>query len=487
MGEMPTTYNALQRVTGDDPGAKAAVAARLDPCRSFAVALKGARLAMNDPHRPRYHFSPDNWMNDPIPFYWQGASHIFFQHNPAGAYHADMHWGHAISHDLVRWEQLPIALAPTSSGPDQEGVWTGCVVEDGGTFYAFYTGIPHPRPPLDQVQCVAVSDDLTTWRKPAANPVIGAPPPGFGECFRDPCVWRQEGTWHMMIGSELPERQGGAALHYTSPDLHDWRYEGVLSTSTTAETGHDYECPDLFPLGDRFVLLTSRGRTHWQTGPFDGQHFTREHLGSVDGPTYYAAKTLLDDQNRRILFGWLREARPVEVQKDAGWSGVLSLPRVLSLLPDGTLGQVPAPELSALRGAHRRVEPFQLAASEGQAEATAALPGVSGATLELALRIRPEAGAVAVRVRTTPDGAECAEIRFDPQTGQLGEVALHLAPGEPLDLRVFVDHSVVEAFANGRACFTVRTYPTRDDARGVTVATTGRCTVEDAKVWEVGL
>ena len=100
-----------------------------------------------------------------------------------------------------------------------------------------------------------------------------------------------------------------------------------------------------------WVLLSSRQQTAWATGAYERLRFRPQAQGTVDDGLYYAAKTLQDEQGRRILFGWIREDRPREAYAGAGWSGVLALPRVLRILPDGTLGQEPAPELEALRGA----------------------------------------------------------------------------------------------------------------------------------------
>src|ERR1051326_9206447 len=196
-----------------------------------------------DPHRPLYHFSPERWMNDPKPFFCHGEYHIYFQHNPNGAFWCTMHWGHAVSRDLIQWHQLPIALAPTPGGPDQDGCFTGCVVKEEGRFHILYTGIPQLSP-LQQVQCLATSADMIAWEKYPGNPVISEPPPGFGECFRDPCAWKEGDDWFMLIGSELPEGSGGAALLYRSSDLVHWEYLHPLFVGEAACTGRDFECPD---------------------------------------------------------------------------------------------------------------------------------------------------------------------------------------------------------------------------------------------------
>src|SRR5512143_2626508 len=127
-----------------------------------------------DRHRPRFHFLPErNWMNDPNGLIqWKGQYHLFYQYNPNGPFHGTIHWGHAVSGDLVHWAHLPVALAPTPDGPDKDGCWSGCAVDNGGVPTLIYTGV-HP-----QTQCLAWSDDdLLTWKKHAGNPVLPAPPP----------------------------------------------------------------------------------------------------------------------------------------------------------------------------------------------------------------------------------------------------------------------------------------------------------------------
>lgn len=419
--------------------------------------VASAPAGVADPHRPVYHFSPTAWMNDPKPFFWNGVYHVFFQHNPHGAFWGTMHWGHAASRDLVHWDELPIALAPTPGGPDKDGCFTGCVVRSGDDkrFHILYTGVD------PQVQCLATSDDpdLVAWQKDARNPIIGAPPPGFGECFRDPQAWKDaDGSWLMVIGSELPERRGGAALLYRSPagNLADWEYLHPLFAGSEHETGFDFECPDFFALGNgRHVLLTSRNQTWWHLGDCDaaGRRFSRTAWGCVDGGALYAAKTLQDDRGRRLLFGWIRETRPGEAQIAAGWSGVLSLPRELCVLPSGgALGQEPAREIEALRGAQQQ---FAGRAVAGQTQPL----GECSDTVEIQAHFAPTQAARHGVTLEWPDGTR-ADIVYDRATGQLNDSPLALANDESLHLRVFVDRSVIEVFANGRACQTLRVYPT---------------------------
>lgn len=442
-----------------------------------------------DPHRPTFHFSPDLWMNDPIPFFDKrdGTYHVFFQHNPNNPFWGDMTWGHALSRDLVRWERLPDAIHRTPGGPDAEGVWTGCVVRgDDGVFNALYTGIPTNQP-FTQVQCRARSRDLTSWEKPPPNPVISTKPAGYGDCFRDPHVWRESDGWYMVIGSELPDKTGGAALLYRSDDLVKWTYLHPLVTGDARQTNFDFECPDFFPLGDaRHVLLSSRVHTFWQSGAYDAvaHRFKPAAYGKVDTDVFYAAKTLLDARGRRILFGWVQERRPREEQLAAGWSGVLSLPRVMTMGDDGVPHLAPPDELEALRGRHIESDPPPPLGGDSQTVRT--IDGVGGTTIELVVRFAPgTARTFGLRVRASPDGASGTDVLYDRAAGTLCGVPFTLPSNEPLTLRVLVDSSVVEAFANDRACRTLRTYAPSEHAHVAMIVEAGELEVRSLDVWEV--
>ncbi len=443
------------------------------------------RLAA-DPHRPAYHFLSGHWMNDPKPFFHNGEYHVFFQHNPEAAGWGNMRWGHTVSRDLAHWTPLPIALEPQPGGPDAEGCWTGSVVRDGDRFHILYTGIPR-REPLKQIQCLASSADLITWERDPANPVISEAPDGYGPCFRDPCVWRDGDGWAMLIGSEV-QGQGGAVLLYRSTDLRRWESRGPFFSAPAHETGFDMECPDFFTLDGHPVLLTSRNQTWWRRGEFSGDRFTGGAYGMMDGGCLYAAKTLVDDRGRRILFGWVRETRPDDALREAGWGGVLSLPRTLALMPDGTMGSQPVKELEALRGKRSRWE--NLTVTDG----FHLLEDVQGDSLELSVTFGPgDAETMGVSVRCSPDGVERSDFtlqrrdddfRMNGTPTFMGQ-PMSLSPNADVTLRLFVDRSVVEGFAGGRA-HTLRTYPTRADATGIGLfATGGRACVKCLEVWEM--
>ncbi len=415
----------------------------------------------------------------------------------------------------MHWTDLPIALAPTPGGPDEDGCWSGCAVDNDGIPTLIYTGV------FPQRQCIATStDDLITWVKHPDNPVIAAPPDNLeASGFRDPCVWREGGMWYALIGSGI-QGVGGTALLYESPDLIHWTYIHPIWIGDRDETGEMWECPDLFPIGEgalppaesggRHVLLFSAQPeflyAYYAIGIYAERKFVPEVQGIADfGGYFYAPQTLLDDRGRRIMWGWIKEGRSDEALQDAGWAGVMSLPRILFLRPDGLLGIEPAPELKALRGTHHRFTDLVLTPS-----APCVLKDIRGDCLEIIAEFKPgEAGDADVarvfglKVRCSPDGVEQTRIVYDRVSGRLAvdrersslsadthrdvrEAPLALGADEGLRLHIFLDRSVVEIYANGRACITSRIYPSRPDSLGVDIfASDGSVTLRAMDVWEM--
>lgn len=259
-------------------------------------------------------------------------------------------------------------------------------------------------------------------------------------------------------------------------------------------------CPDFFPLGDRHMLLfiSHNLGCQYYLGRYEDDRFFPETHGRmtwVDN-TFFAPESLLDEKGRRIMWVWIKDGRSKESQIASGWSGTMSLPRVLWLGEDRTLRMAPPPELQVLRTPLWHGEELRL-----EAGARLPLPEVQGNTLELSLTIDPgDAMQVGVTVCASPDGAEFTRVYYDCAEGKLcidtrhaglGEGAkgiealpLALAAGEPLALRVFVDRSVVEAFANDRQGVMRHIYPTRKDSVGVELfASGGNACVTAVEAW----
>ena len=472
-----------------------------------APALDSRALLAGDSHRPRYHFlPPSNWLNDPNGLIqWKGQYHLFYQYNPFEPVWGSIHWAHAVSDDLVHWRDLPIALAPTPGSVDEYGVFSGCAFDSDGVASVMYTGVRR-RADGSRVElpCLATStdDDLVRWEKYRGNPVITSPPPGFDVLgFRDHGVWREGSAWYQVIGSGI-RGVGGTVFLYRSSDLIHWEYMHPICTGDRGETGEMWECPDLFPLGGAHVLMISPiplHKTLYFVGSFNEHRFAAQRRGVVDdGGYFYAPQSFTDQRGRRVMFGWLMEGRDAAAQRAAGWAGVMSLPRVLQLGADGSLRVEPAPELNALRGRHHRVESTTVSP-------TTPMPvGVQGTALEIAAEFPPSRdGQVGLMVRCAPDGSEQTLIAFDPASGWLSidrqdsskdstvdrephGTQLTLAAGENLTLRVFLDRSVIEVYANARATLTSRIYPSRDDSLGVELfAREAPARLKQLDVWEM--
>jgi beta-fructofuranosidase len=462
---------------------------------------------MEDLHRPLYHYRPArNWMNDPNGLiHWRGQYHLFYQYNPHGPLHGQIHWGHAVSADLAHWRELPVALVPTPGGPDAAGCWSGCAVDHDGVPTFIYTGV-HP-----QTVCLATgSDDLLQWTKHPANPVIAGPPAALAAAsqgdFRDPYVWREGGRWQMVIGSKAAGR-GGLVLRYHSDDLVQWAYGGPLlqGDSQPGERfapGAMWECPNFFPLGDGHVLILSAQSAQgellypvYYAGAFDGERLApRRHDILVHGSIFYAPQVLRLADGRTLMWGWLKEGRPEREALTTGWAGVLSLPIALSALPDGRVGVAPVEELKVLRREHWHYDGRALA------EAGGPLAGVRGDALEIVAELSlDEVAVVGLDLLCTPDGRPQARVLYDAALGRLSvepgptfastvatpeRYSAPLPPTGRLRLHVFVDRSVVEVFANDATCLAARVYPAAADGLGVGVSlSAGSARLTALDVW----
>lgn len=451
--------------------------------RDALAAVPAAAMA-SDPRRPQFHLLPAaNWMNDPNgPIYWKGKYHMFYQYNPNGAYWGDMHWGHAVSPDMVHWRHLPVALAPTPGGPDSAGCFSGTAVVDGERVAVLYTGVvsaPEKEATirdgehsLKESQCLAFcsGNNLTTWTK-EPQPVIAMPPAGLDVSgFRDPSPWRQGDWWYMVVGSGI-RGKGGAVLLYRSKDLRQWEYLHLLTqgsgngrnTANPVDSGEMWECPDFFPLGNKHVLIHSaEGKSFWQAGDFDTKElvFHPERSGILDYGSFYAPKTQVDESKNRVLWGWISETRPLEEYRASGWAGMMSLPRVLTLDEHSNLHMSVFPTVEKLRETPQRLS---ISTNEEENQQRIARMRIRNCCGEILCRVKAVSGEFGLSLvgqqEATPwltvqyTSARPGEIRFDGKTVPLASDS----HGE-LELHFYIDGSVIEAFVNHDAAYTKRFY-----------------------------
>lgn len=332
-----------------------------------------------EPHRPQFHFTPPSqWMNDPNGMvYHNGEYHLFYQHNPDSTVWGPMHWGHAVSKDMIHWEHLPIALYPDSLGT----IFSGSAVVDlnntsgfGTTekpamvaifTYHFSEGEKAGRKDF-QTQGIAYSlDNGRTWEKYKQNPALKNP--GIRD-FRDPKVFWQEASkqWVMI----LP-----VADHvelYGSKNLTSWAKLSEFGKTYGAHGGV-WECPDLFPLEvdgqQKWVMLVSinpggpngGSATQYFIGNFDGKTFTSDNPAKTTlwidhGTDNYAGVTwsnIPQTDGRRLFMGWMSNWQYANIVPTSTWRSVMTIPRELSLkkLPEGIrLLSQPVKELASIRG-----------------------------------------------------------------------------------------------------------------------------------------
>lgn len=295
-----------------------------------------------------YHFTPrKGWMNDPNGLiFFKGKYHAFFQHYPHAPRWGTMHWGHATSINLINWEEQDIALYPDMPYEDDGGCFSGSAIEKDGRLFLFYTSVSHS---MGQTQSMAYSDDGFTFKKYEGNPIIASSPFDSNKDFRDPKVIKFQDEYRMIVGAGVDGI--GKILLYRSKDLYSWDYMGELLSD--AKYGGCIECPDLFPLEDKYVLMFSsiKALPHkvcFGIGEFDGERFTPDNMDEPFkpieiGPDFYAPQTFEDDNGRRILIAWMynwkRTARAGQIS-----AGAFTIPRQLELSLKNELLMLPVDE-----------------------------------------------------------------------------------------------------------------------------------------------
>lgn len=454
----------------------------------------------DQPWRPQYHFTPPkNFMNDPNgTVFYKGEFHLFYQHNPEGNVWGHMSWGHAVSRDMVHWENLPVALREVSG---QHMVYSGSAVvdwnnssglcqspdpQDRSCLVAIYTAAYKDR----QKQHIAFSNDRgRTWTNYSGNPVADLDAPDF----RDPNVFWYEPQHKWVMVAVLADERTLVVLD--SPNLKHWTKRSTFGPA--GDSAGQWECPDLIELPvegtnqKKWVLIINRnpgapaGGTgvRYLIGHFDGAQFTSDSLDAPPlwadwGKDFYATNTWNDmppSDGRRVWIGWFSNWQYANTEPTVPWRGAQSVPRSLTLrgYTDGLrLVQSPIRELEGLRRERLHLANVSIAEANQKIHET----GAKGEVYELESELQPgRGGEIGFRLRKGK--ADETLVGFDTDRGEAfidrtrsGEVSfskdfpgrqtVHLEKQATVKLRVFVDRSSVEMFANdGERVLSDRIYP----------------------------
>ena len=429
----------------------AAYALRAEANPALVKATEAVRAAMPlaeaDPERPVYHFHPPaNWNNDPNgTIFYKGWHHLFYQLNPFGATIANQHWGHARSKDMVNWEHLPIAIWPSSDKGERAIFSGGAVLPKDGRPRVFYTSIGHPQP--EQWMASPKDDDLFEWEKYSGNPVLTTAAHGSlnVEQWRDPFLFREGGQTYMVCGGNAKGGRGGLGqvqlYRAQKDDLTEWKHLGCVFQTPDRET-YNIECPNLFKLDGRWVLIFSPHRPcEYYVGDLDLQKvkFTPETHGILDAGDAYASNISVDDRGRTILWLWGRTNTP----RSRGWNSVMTMPRLLSIGSDGFLRQQVPAEFETLRGETRTFP-------GGVLDKPLELTDVPGSATEIEAVFAPSGrfGSFGFEVRRTPEGKPGALVAIERGTLVVGNARAYVGTAERYRIRLFLDKRCLEVYVN---------------------------------------
>lgn len=448
--------------------------------------------AYTDKYRPQIHFSPKKgWMNDPNGMvYLNGKYHLFYQHNPDKPVWGPMHWGHAVSADLVHWEELPIALYPDALGT----IFSGSAVIDkdntagfgANAMVAIYTSHNHAmeKDGFDKIETQSIAyslDEGKTWTKYKGNPVL--PNPGIRD-FRDPKVswYAPAKKWIMTLA--VTDHIG----FYSSPDLKNWTKESEFGKNLGAHGGV-WECPDLFPLSyngeEIWVLIVNinpggpngGSATQYFTGKFDGHVFTPNETDTkwIDyGPDDYAGITWSNTGDRKVFLGWMSNWKYANIVPTEKWRSANTIARELAIEKAGNtylVSSAPVKELDTLKAAsyntgNIKAKNVDITAKAGKLNGPALLKLTAKELKAFNITLSNSAGEKVVigydRVNNQYfiDRGQSGNVDFSKDFGNK-IVAPRLSVNKETDFTLVIDVASVELFADkGLSVLTAIFFPT---------------------------
>jgi len=487
----------------------------------FSVTGFSQNIAYSEKYRPQFHFSPPaHWMNDPNGMvYYKGEYHLFYQYYPDSTVWGPMHWGHAISKDLVHWQHLPIALYPDSLGY----IFSGSVVVDKNNTTGFKKGTESPLVAIYtyhnmageksgrsdfQTQGIAYSlDKGRTWKKYANNPVIKNP--GLKD-FRDPKVMWHEASKHWI----LTMAAGNEIRFYRSTDLKNWELSGTFGKEEGSHGGV-WECPDLFEIKTgsgaetKWILLVSIGSgapnggsgTQYFVGNFDGKtfanHNSKQTMLWLDyGTDNYAGVTWSNaPDNRRLFLGWMSNWQYAQTVPTKTWRSAMTLPRELSLRKSSQgylLRTTPAKEIETLRvsGSNTNFisgKEFNFSLAELQLQYDLGKSGSDDFGIEL---LNNKNESLRIGFNKQKNAFYIDRTTFLNKSFSKEFSALHIAPRsvdtKKLTMHLFIDHSSVELLADdGTVVMTDIFFPSENFNKVRTFEKNGTSVLQNGKLTEL--
>lgn len=452
-------------------------------------------IAEKDPTRPLFHFRPPaQWMNDICgAIHYGGYYHAFYQYNPfSGDTWGDDYtlWAHARSKDLTYWEDLPWSFLPMKEQGERRCNSGSIALDGNGRPTIFYTFVPEGKNATqlgkrEQWAVKPLDDELINWERVKNEPVMAAGmngvPASVNGGWSDPFIFKSDGRTFVTFKS-----CEGLVCEAKDKELTKWEYAGQMEGVTG-------ECPNFFPLQDKWVLIRSTMPISYIVGDFDTKNISFKKNGGEgvidfgfgnNPPTdrswtrgLYATNVMTDNIGRVVMLGWICGFKP-----NRGWNGCMSLPRVLTLDKNQRLIQTPAPELKKLRGKHYTLPKLVLKSNEER------LKNVNGDKMEIIAEFETgSAKAFGLKVRLSNDDKEAITIRYNGDTLNVAgtKVPLNLSSGK-LKLQVFIDKSVLEVFINdGEMSVSRVEYPGENDLGVSVFAEKGDVTLNSFNAWNM--
>lgn len=474
--------------------------------------IKENKNKIKNQYRLNYHLMGEyGWINDPNGFIqYKDNYHLFYQHNPYEAVWGPMHWGHAVSKDLIKWNYLPIALAPDKDF-DRNGCFSGSAIEKDEKLYLTYTGHvntgSNEKEDYKQVQCLAYSEDGIGFMKYENNPVIDScqvPESSSKKDIRDPKTYKIGGYYYTFLGSN-DNCGNGQVLMYKSRDLLNWKFVNVIAKSH-GDLGENWECPDLFSLNNNDVLIISPQYFKAKDSGFTNIYSCVYMIGNLDynvgkfefndfypvdyGFNFYAPQTTIDSKGRRIMIGWMTmwEKEYPTYSNGHNWAGAMTIPREI-ILKDNKLYFKPVDEIEKYRKNEFALNNIKLNGEK--------IFDTHGDSYELQVVFdAKEASEFGLKLRANNHEETILSYNKKDETfifnrdksgiGVKGERRTKISlVNNRLKLQIFVDKCSIEVFINdGEKVLTSLIYPSKD-ALKIKGFSKGECNIEFLKKWDI--